>query len=102
MTYHLPLLINTFHVYKNAFLFVEENICQKSCCSKVFITEQQKKLCITGGIYIMKEIRLKVLGVRLSETQVSELRQRAEAKHLTLSTLGRVLFELFLKGEIQV
>lgn len=50
----------------------------------------------------MKERRLMVLGVRLTEAQVMQLRQRAEEKHLTLSTLGRVLFEIFLRGEVQV
>jgi len=50
----------------------------------------------------MKEKRLLVLGVRLTKAQVAQLRQRAEAKHLTLSTLGRVLFELFLEEKIQI
>jgi hypothetical protein len=50
----------------------------------------------------VKENRMKVLGVRLTEAQVMQLRERAEVKHITLSTLGRVLFEMFLRGEVKV
>jgi len=50
----------------------------------------------------VKENRMKVLGVRLTEAQVMQLRERAKVKHITLSCLGRVLFEMFLRGEVKV
>jgi hypothetical protein len=50
----------------------------------------------------MKEMKLKVLGVRLSENQVTALKKQAEEKHLTLSTLGRVLFESYLRGDVKI
>jgi len=51
----------------------------------------------------MKENKLmQVVGIRLTEEQVMQLRQQVEAKHITLSTLGRVLFDKFLKGEMSI
>ncbi len=50
----------------------------------------------------MKENKLKVLGVRLTESQVLQLRQQVEARHITLSTLERILFDKFLKGEVSI
>jgi len=48
----------------------------------------------------MKDLKKQVVGIRLSEQQVIELRE--QAKHLTLSCLGRLLFEMYLRGEIVI
>lgn len=43
-----------------------------------------------------------VLGVRLSEDQYKRIRQYAKEKYSTASTIGRVLVELLLRGQIEL
>jgi hypothetical protein len=83
------------------FLSKQKNL-SKKLLLKCIYCRATKLTLFTGGIYYMRERRLIVLGVRLTKAQVALIRQKAEAKHLTLSTLGRVLFEMFLRGEVQV
>ena len=44
----------------------------------------------------------RVIGVRVTEEQYRELQRVSEKKYITCSTLGRVLFEMFLRQEIRI
>lgn len=44
----------------------------------------------------------KVVGVRLTNSQYQDINHLAEARYLTASTLGRLLFEMFLRNEITI
>jgi hypothetical protein len=49
-----------------------------------------------------KEKKEKVVGVRLTPTQYTQLHKAAEGKHVTASTVGRVLIEMFLRQEVRI
>lgn len=49
-----------------------------------------------------KEKKEKVIGVRLTPAQYEQVHRAAEVKHVTASTIGRVLFELYLRQEVSI
>ena len=49
-----------------------------------------------------KEKKEKVIGVRLTPAQYEQLHKDAEVKHVTASTVGRVLIEMYLRQEVSI
>ena len=49
-----------------------------------------------------KEKKEKVVGIRLTPTQYQQVHKIAEGKHITASTIGRVLIEMFLRQEVSI
>jgi len=47
-----------------------------------------------------KEKREKVIAVRLTERQYNQVKELVKEKYITASTLGRVLFEMYLRQEV--
>lgn len=48
----------------------------------------------------MSNEKTQVIGVRMAENRIAHLKEQVRARHITMSTLGKVLFEKFLRGEI--
>lgn len=48
------------------------------------------------------EKKEKVVGVRLTQAQYEQVMQLAKDRYLTASTLGRILFELYLRQEVTI
>jgi hypothetical protein len=44
----------------------------------------------------------KVIGVRLTPVQYQDINRLAEERYLTASTLGRILFQMYLRNEITI
>lgn len=49
-----------------------------------------------------KEKKEKVVGIRLTPRQYEDLHRNAEVKHITASTVGRVLIEMYLRQEVSI
>ena len=64
----------------------------------VFINIEQN---LTGG-FMSKELRSKIVGVRLTSAQFDRLQRVAQNKSISASTIGRILIEMFLRQEVNV
>ena len=49
-----------------------------------------------------QEKKDKVIGVRLTDNQYKEVMKLVKEKYITASTLGRVLFEMYLREEVKI
>jgi hypothetical protein len=49
-----------------------------------------------------QERKDKVITVRVTPRQYAQVKELVKEKYITASTLGRVLFELYLRQEVQI
>lgn len=48
------------------------------------------------------EKKEKVLGIRLTQNQFEKVQKAVKEKHITASTLARVLIEMYLRKEVHI
>ncbi len=49
-----------------------------------------------------EEKKSRVIGVRVTQEQYSEIQRLSKLKYINGSCLGRILFELFLREEVSI
>ncbi len=49
-----------------------------------------------------EEKKVKVIAIRVTQEQFDGIKRAVKEKHINKSTLGRVLFELFLRQEVNI
>ena len=49
-----------------------------------------------------QEKKDKVIAVRVTPKQYAQVKEMVKEKYITASTLGRVLFELYLREEVKI
>lgn len=48
------------------------------------------------------EKKERVIGVRLTPVQYQDINSIARERHITASTIGRLLFEMYLRREVKI
>lgn len=51
---------------------------------------------------MVKTVKERVISIRVTPKQYQEVQEAVTQKHMSMSTLGRVLMEMFLRREVNI